>query len=269
MTSKKLSSHRSLPVQIARILKIAGLVITLAALFDILILSIPYQMGDRQWQIDFVTSIVDRGIVPLVGIVIFLTGYGLDSGLDRGMESALEGRSERRAIWQTPRFWALALSSLLGLVYVLAFPLHLYNVGQSNQAALEEVNEQGEAAETQLSDQVTQEVEARRQQISQLMTANEDQLNQLISGSQLTQEQADKIKAFKAKPDSVEPFLAQQEEELRKQVKTQIELRKKTALEARKTEDLKSGLRIGIGSLLLAIGFITVGWSGLRNLRQQ
>lgn len=265
MTSKNISSNRALPVSVARILKIAGLVITLAALFDILMVAMPYQFGDRQWQIDFVTSFVDRGIVPLVGIVLFLTGCGVDSGAN-GLEPA-EG-SGRRVIWQDPRFWAMALSSLLGLVYVLAFPLHLYNVGQANQAALEEVDKQVSAAETQLSDQVTQEVDTRRQQISQLMAASNEQVSQLIAGGQLTQEQADKIKEFKAKPDSVEPFLTQQEDELRKQVKTQIEVRKKTALETRKTDDLKSGLRIGIGSLLLAIGFMTVGWAGLRSLRQ-
>jgi hypothetical protein len=268
MTSKKISSNRSLPVLIARILKIAGLVITLAALFDILMLAIPYQLGDRQWQINVVTSLVDRGIVPLVGIVLFLTGDGVEGGMTTG-EPVPEGRSERRAIWQDPRFWALALSSLLGLVYVLAFPLHLYNVGQANQAALEEVNQQGSTAETQLSEQVTQEVENRRQQINQLLAASPGQIDQLIKGGQLTQEQADKIKEFKAKPASVETFLTQQETELRKQVKTQIEVRKKTALDTRKTDDLKSGLRIGIGSLLLAVGFITVGWSGLRSLRQQ
>ena len=265
MTSKKIFSNRSLPILVARILKITGAIITFAALFDILILPMPYQFGDRQWQIDLITSFVDRGIVPLVGIVLFLTGCSLDENPDSVTEGSI---SEQRPIWRDPRFWALALASFLGLVYVLAFPLHLNNVRLANQDALAEVNKQGSDAETQLSAQVTQEVESRRQQVSQLLAASDDQLNQLIKGGQLTQEQANRIKEFKAKPDSVEPFLQQQEEELRNQVKTQIGVREQTALETRKTDDLKSGLRIGLGSLLLAVGFITVGWTGLRNLRQ-
>lgn len=263
MTSKKILSNRSLPVPVARILKIAGAIMTLAALFDILISPMPYQLGDQQWQINFVTSLVDRGIVPLVGIVLFLTGAGIDGA------TGLEGGSRQpQPIWKNPQFWALALASLLGLLYVLAFPLHLNNVRLANQVALEELNKQGSDAEAQLGAQVTQEVENRRQQISQLLTASEDQLDQLVKGGQLTQEQADRVKEFKAKPSSVDTFLKQQEEELRNQIKTQVEVRKQTALETRKTDDLKSGLRIGVGSLLLASGFITVGWMGLRNLRQ-
>lgn len=257
MTSKKVSSSTS-PL-IARILKTAGIVITLAALLDIVISPMPYQLTDQQWQIDLVTSVVDRGVVPLVGIVLFLTGYGID-------ESATAG--ERKALWQDPRFWACLLASLLGLLYVLMFPLHLNNVRLSNQNAVEQVNQQASQAETELNDRIKTEIDSRRQQITQLVTASDDQLEQLQKNNQLSKEQAEVIRKFKADPKSVEPFLKKQEEELRTQLQTELGVRKQTAQSSRKTEDLKSGLRVGIGSLLLAIGFITVGWTGLRNLRQ-
>ncbi|MCU0523642.1 MAG: HpsJ family protein [Elainella sp. Prado103] len=256
MTSKKLSSSRSIPNLIPQILKIAGLVITLAALFDMLIIPMPYQIGDQQWQIDVITSLVDRGIVPLVGIVLFLTGYGI-----AGMNG------ESRSLWQDPRFWACLLASVLGLVYVLAFPLHLYNVGQANKTAIEAVNEQASQAETELNQRIQTEIESRRQQIAQLLTASESQLNQLVQGGQLTQEQSNLVKQFKADPSKVEPFLKKQEADLQSQLKTEIGASRERAQDSRKTQDLKSGLRVGIGSLLLAIGFMTVGWAGLRNLR--
>ena len=107
MTAKKIFSNH-LPAQAARILKIAGLTVTLVSLFDILISPVPYQWGDRQWQIETVTAVVERGIRLLVGIALFLTGYGISR------EPISESRSGR-AIWQDPRFWALALASLLGL----------------------------------------------------------------------------------------------------------------------------------------------------------
>lgn len=258
MTSKKVSSSRSIPSLVAPILKTAGVVITLAALLDMFVLPLPYQFLDRSWQISLVTAWVERGIVPLVGIVLFLVGFAIDGGLG----------NEKKPVWQDPRFWAFVLASVLGLLYVLMFPFHLNNVRLANQSAIEQVNQQATQAETELNDQVNKEVESRRQQINQLVTASDSQLAQLVEAGQLTQEQAAVIKEFKANPSAVEPFLKQQEGELRTQVQTEIGVRKQNAQASRKTEDLKSGLRIGLSSLLLAVGFITVGWTGLRNLRQ-
>jgi hypothetical protein len=258
MTSKKVSSSRPVPAIIAGILKTVGVVLTLAALFDILILAMPYQFGDRQWQIDLVTSLSERGIVPLVGIVLFLTGFAVNGWSDQ----------EKKPLWQDPRFWACLLASLLGLLYVLAFPFHLNNVRLANQSAVEQVNQQATQAETDLNKQIDTEITSRRQQINQLMTASEDQLDQLIKNGQLTQPQADLIKRFKSNPNEVEPFLKKQSDELRTQLQSEIGARKQKAQDSRKTDDLKSGLRVGIGNLLLAVGFITVGWLGLRNLRQ-
>jgi hypothetical protein len=257
MTSKKLSSSRSVSSLIGYILKTVGIVITLAALLDMFLLPIPYQLAEQQWQINFVTAFVDRGIVPLVGLVLFLTGFAVDGAT-----------VERKAAWQDPRFWAFILASVLGVTYVLMFPFHLNNVRLANQSAIETVNQQATQAETELSERLQSELDARRQQINQLLTASDSQIAQLIEGGQLTQDQADLVQRFKADPNSIEPFLKQQGEELQTQLQTEIGLRKKQAQESRRTEDLKSGLRIGIGSLLLAIGFSIVGWTGLRNLRQ-
>ncbi|MBW4516914.1 MAG: HpsJ family protein [Timaviella obliquedivisa GSE-PSE-MK23-08B] len=245
---------------ISRTLKTVGVVIILAILLDIGIAAIPYNFADRLWQIGFTTSLVDRGIVPMVGIVLFLTGFWIDSNL--------ESEPGRKSWFAEPRFWALALASLLGALYLILFPLHLSNVGWSNQQALEQISQKAKQAETELGNQLTTEVNSQRSQISQLIATNDEQLGQLVTNNQLSKEQADLIRRFKADPKAVEPFLNQRIEETKTQLQTRVGTEKLEAEKKAKTESLKSGLRIGISSLLLAAGFITIGWTGLRNIRQ-
>lgn len=260
MQAKKASSSRPTTALASRALKAVGIIITLSALLDILVLSIPYQLLDRDWQIDFVTQVVDRGIVPLVGIVLFLTGFWVDS-----MAGTL---AERKRIWQDPRLWALILSSILGLLFLTLFPLHLNNVRLAYQDSSQGITQDAGDTETQLGSQIDGEIESRRQQISLLVTATDEQLNQLVEQNRISKEDADRVRQFKAKPDSVEPFLQQTREQLTNQAQQQLGISREQAQQQLKTRALKSGLRVGISSLLLSIGFIVIGWLGLRTLRQ-
>ncbi|MCU0569273.1 MAG: HpsJ family protein [Oculatellaceae cyanobacterium Prado106] len=250
----------NLSVLVSRTLKTVGIVIILATLLDLVIAAMPYNFGDRQWQIGFTTQMVDRGIVPLVGIVLFITGFWVDSNLGN--------LPERKSLFTDPRFWAFALASLLGLMYVVLFPLHLMNIGWSNEQAIAQINQRAEQAQTELGNQLNTEISSQRQQINQLISATDEQLKQLEDGGQLSREQGQLIRDFKADPKKVDPFLQQREKETRDQLQTRIGTEKLQAEKTAQTEALKSGLRIGISSLLLAAGFIVVGWSGLRNLGQ-
>jgi hypothetical protein len=261
MTLKQAPTQRPYSVLVSRALKIVGIVVTLAALLDILILPIPYQLGDRQWQINFAAQVVDRGVVPLVGIALFLAGFWVDS-----VSGAL---TERKRLWQDPRFWACVLSSLLGLLFVLLFPLHLNNVRLGNTEVIGQIDQQATQAQSELDTRLQAEVQSQRQQIQQLLGATDEQIQQLVSAGQLSQEQANLIRQFKSNPESLDPFLQQREEELRNQLQTQLGVRKDEQQATIKTEALKSGLRVGISSLLLAIGFSAVGWLGLRHLAQR
>lgn len=260
MQAKKASNSRPITALASRALKTVGIIITLSALLDVFISSLPYQLLERDWQIDFVTQFVDRGIVPLVGIVLFLTGFWIDSSI-----GAL---SERKRIWQDPRLWALILSSLLGLMFLLLFPLHLNNVRLAYQDSSQNITQEASTTESQLSSQVDSEIESRRQQINLLVTATDEQLNQLIEQNRISKEDADRVRQFKANPDSVEPFLQQTREQLTSQAQQQLGISREQAQQQLKTRALKSGLRVGLSSLLLSIGFIVIGWLGLRALRQ-
>ena len=256
----KKSSSRPLSTLASRALKTAGVVVTLAALLDMFILPVPYQFMERQWQINFATQMVDRGIVPLVGIALFLTAYWVDS--------LAGGTPERKRLWQDPRFWACVLSSILGLLFLLLFPLHLNNVRLGNTEVIGKLNEQATQAQTQLDTRLQAEVQSQRQQITQLLGATDEQLNELVQAGRLTKEQSDLVRKFKADPKSLDTFIKQREDELRNQLQTQLGTQKEQQQSNIKNEALKSGLRVGISSLLLAIGFIVIGWFGLRSLSQ-
>lgn len=260
MQAKKASNSRPVTALASRALKAVGVIITLSALLDILILSMPYQLLERDWQIDFVTQFVDRGIVPLVGIVLFLTGFWIDS--------TVGALAERKRLWQDPRLWALILSSLLGLLFLVLFPLHLNNVRLAYQDSTQGITQDASDTESQLGGQIDSEIESRRQQINLLVTATDEQLNQLVEQNRISAEDADRVRQFKANPDSVEPFLQQTRDQLANQAQQQLGISREQAQQQLKTRALKSGLRIGISSLLLSIGFIVIGWLGLRSLRQ-
>ena len=256
MTSIKAPGSRQITPFISRALKTVGIVITLSVLLDFIVLSIPYQLLERQWQLAFATQVVDRGIVPLVGLALLFTGYWVDS---------ISGQTrDRPAWWRNFQLWAAILASVMGLMYILIFPLHLNNVRLNDVTLQERVNQEAEQAEATLNQRLSGALQQQRVQITQLLNASDAQLAQAVQGNQLSQAEADQIKAFKANPESVAPFLEKRAQDLQAQGQTDIRSRKEDAQKAAKTESLKSGLRIGLGSLLLAIGYILVGWTGLR-----
>ena len=124
----------------------------------------------------------------------------------------------------------------------MLFPLHFSNVGWSNQQALEQISQKAKQAETELGNQLNTEVNSQRSQISQLINANDEQLGQLVTNNQISKEQADLIRKFKADPKTVEPFLNKRIEETKTQLQTRIATEKLAAEKKAKTESLKSGL---------------------------
>ncbi|MBD3881229.1 hypothetical protein IFO70_05630 [Phormidium tenue FACHB-886] len=264
MTSKKALSSSSLPASrsllASRTLKTVGIIVILASLLYVIVASMPYQIAERQWQINFTSQAVDRGFVPLVGLVLLLVGFWIDGITDE--------LPERKPLWQDLRLYAFILASILGLFYLLMFPFHLNNVNAQHQAALAQVSQQSTTAKGQLETRIQQEIGSRREQITQLIGATDEQLTQLEQGGQLSKEQADLIRKFKADRNGVEPFLKGQEDDLRQQTSTEIAKQTQQAEQKLQTDTLKTGLQVGISSLLLAIGYIVIGWTGLRNLRQ-
>ena len=78
MTSDSVVTNPTKSPLAAIALKLVGLVTIISALLDYLILVIPPDFANPQWQLATTTQLVDRGIVPLVGIALILTGFWID-----------------------------------------------------------------------------------------------------------------------------------------------------------------------------------------------
>lgn len=234
-------------------LKLVGIVTILASLLDFIILLIPLDLLNRQWQIATTTQLVDRGIVPLVGVTLILTGEWI--------ESYVSTAPRRRNLLTDSRFWASSLSSVLGLLFVLLAVLHPGNVLATRSQALEQINNEASQATAQLEERFSQqrnELEARLN--------NESELQQAIESGQVPQEQIPILQQLQGNPEGVDQFLDQQLGTARQQVQTEIGSRRQEAEKRVNWDTWESIIRIVLSSLMLAIGYIVIGWIGLRRL---
>ena len=252
----KATDSRQLSIIASRTLKFVGIILVLAALLDYVILLIPSDVPDNlgslegvRWQISLLSQIVDRGIVPLIGFVLLLAGLWVDS---------VSGAPQpRQKTWQTIGLGAALLSSLLGLVFVLVAPLHFNNTNRANQLTQQQIAKEATQAEGQLT--------AQLDQISGLLKGD-SQINQAIESGQLKGDQLAQVQTLREQLQKQLQSDPQALDKRAKEAQTQI-LSRRLNLENRyKAEYLKSGLRVGLSSLLLAAGYITVGWTALREL---
>ncbi|MEM6450785.1 MAG: HpsJ family protein [Cyanobacteria bacterium P01_D01_bin.105] len=238
-------------------LKLVGAITILAALIDFITLLFPPEFSSRAWQLATTTQLVDRGIVPLVGIALLFTGYWIDSSL---------GKASRRVSLATDvRFWTCLLSCLLGLIFLMTTVLHPNNVRIQSNEALEQVETEATEATSQLEERLNADLSQRRAQIAALLQ-DEEQLQTAIDNGSLDEAQLAQIQRFKENPAELDEFLNSQVGEAQNQLQTRIGEQRKDATERLKSEALKATLRVTLSSLLLAIGYTFIGWQGLRRL---
>ena len=60
-------------------MKVVGLLLIVSSLLDYVILAIPLQLLNRQWQLGYTTQLVDRGVIPLMGVALLLLGFWIES----------------------------------------------------------------------------------------------------------------------------------------------------------------------------------------------
>jgi hypothetical protein len=258
MTSSAKPTRNSPTPFAAVTLKLVGGITILAALVDFLVLLIPPNLLDRQWQIATTTQLVDRGIVPLVGIALLFTGYWIDS-------FATGGARKPGKLAADARFWSCILASVLGVMFLVMAVMHPNNVRLQSKDTLTQVTEEATQASSQLEQRLNTEVSQQRSQINTLVQ-NPDLLQQALSSGRITQEQANQIKQFRNDPAALDKFLQEQATKLQSQVQTEIGSRREQAQKRVRAEATKATIRISLSSLLLAVGYGVIGWSGLRRL---
>ncbi len=258
-------------VTAARTLKVVGIILILSFLLDFVILLFPFQPTNRIWQIDLATNLVDRGIVPLVGLGMLFAGYWADISED-GRPSGID-----------LRFAALILSSLLGLMFLLIFPLHLNNVRQASVQQVDQINKQADQAENQLQNQLSQvqaqlnneqvktELDKQKAQVKAQLTEilkDEQKYKQALESPNVPPPVKEVLQKAKQNPQELDKFISQQSDpqQVATQRLNQIRQSKEDAEKQAKERAWKSGMRIGMNSLLLSIGYIIIGWTGLRGI---
>lgn len=248
-------TNNQLPPFASRMLRLFGVVVILSSLIDYLMLLIPFNILDRQWQINATNQLVDRGIIPLVGLAFLFTSFWIDrvSGVI----------FEKPKVWQFTRLFALGLSSLLGLLFLLLVPLHLNNTRLASNQALRRINQEATQAETQIDNRVATELAQERSRINGLLS-DRQRLDIAIKSGQVPEEQANLLRRFQGDPSAVGSFLQQQAKVFKPQIQTSIRSHKLQLEQQTKTNAIKNAIRIGLSSLLLAIAYIIFGWTGLR-----
>ena len=253
----------------ARALTIAGAVMILSSILDFIVLSIPSKIENiynTTWQISLTTQIVDRGIIPMVGMTLLFTGYWAsnNSGLrDNSTSSILD-----------LRFWALLLASLLGLVYLLLFPIHLNNIRIAQGERIKQIEQQSEQRETQLQNQIDsgqletriQEQLAKQKKEFSNLLKDETRLKKVLANEQLPDQMKTLLEESKDNPQVIEEFLKKRAEQVPNKSLTQIRIQGKQSKDQVNSIAFKSTVRTGLNSLLLSVGYIMIGWTGLKNM---
>jgi len=119
-----------------------------------------------------------------------------------------------------------------------------------------QISQEAENAQKQIDAQVQQQLGMQLAMIDQALKSGQ------LSGEQETQarQQLEQLKKLKSDPKALEAKVGPQ----RKQELDRMNQRKQELTEQTRQNALRSGMRTGLNSLLLAIGFALIGWVGLR-----
>ncbi len=251
---KELSSRQLSPV-IATAFKVVGIIMVLAALIDVAVLPMPYLLDSQEWWLGFTTQVVDRGIIPLLGLTLFLAGFWIES---------LTGPTSRLLPKMT-----VILSCILSAIYLLLIVLHIGKVAAVQSDQLEAVAERTAQAEQQLDTEIETQIGQRRTLISQLLE-NESLRGQAVSRGLISADDAAVLDEFEDDPEQLETYLQgleSQAEALRSDEQSKITEGREERVKEIKSDALKSNLRIGVSSLLLSLGYGALGWTGLKGFR--
>lgn len=236
-------------------LKTAGAVLILSSLIDLIfMLWLPPDNlildGDRWWL--YATSqLVDRGLLPLVGISFVVAGdwiriVSTEDGGDRGNE------------WRIGTF---GLASLLGLIFVLIIPFQLMTTNEIKSQDLKKIDTEVTQLEKGIKTNLQQINSQSKDKIKQQIAAIDKEIKggqaqgERLTGLQITKS---KLELLLSDPKKFEQESQQNIQQLRNQ-KQKVEAQTGKRM-------LQTGVRTSLASLLLAIAYITIGWTGLRRV---
>jgi hypothetical protein len=253
-TMKAKETNRSSIGQGALLLKVVGSILMLIIGFDF-VLQFSFAQLDQlnefeaiQWQQSFQTELVDRGVIVLIGLILIYLGILLTP---KPAKSSTEPDFGPNPVADS-RLWVFVVASLLGFLYLVVIPiLHFQSTGGMLSKATAELNDR----ETK----VQQQVQEQQQQLSSI--ANSGQIDEFLKSDQIDPAQKQLLSQIKANPNLIQQLQQQDQAKL-----SQMKADKAKAVDSLNREALVSRLRTEIRSALIAIAFIAIGWTGLRNV---
>lgn len=220
-----------------------GLVLIVTVLFDFVVRLIFTRLDTPEVQVGLLTEFIDRGVIALIGLALVYAGFWLNSLASRKNEQ--KGLSA----WQKPQFWTFVFASLMGLVFLIMMPAHFGATGQVLTKTLTQFDQQEAQAKATLDQQ--------KRQADQIVASG--QIDEILREPNLPQQQRALFEQLKKDPKSIETQLASQLAGIQKE--------KNEALDKVNRQTTLDRLRAEVRSLLLAVGFTVLGWTGLRDSR--
>jgi len=240
---------------IALALKVVGSILLAIAVIDYLVLLFPLELGEPQWRFQLSSQVVDRGVLPLLGVAIL--------GLSIWIEQLSE-LSEKGVIKPV----LMVASAAMSLLFFIMGPMHFIDAGQASAAATRQVNDRTDQAEVQLDARLQQE----RAQINAVISdpSQLQDLERQLTSDELPDDAKERLTVIK---DNLNRFkddpslLEEQQENTRNRALAAIrsnglEENNRVALEFR-----KSRLRVPLSSVMLAGAFMFIFWTGFTQAR--
>ena len=243
-------------------LKTIGAILIISFFVDCLTIPIAFEPLEPQWQISVIGEIVDRGIIPMVGMAFMMVGFFLDSNAGKTTKSAGSGL-------KLPVF---LLSLVLGFVFLVFVPLYLNNLRLYSTEALTRIEEGAGEAENRISQRYEQlnEIATNPQRLQSLENTIRE-LNNAISSGQfqgrnLNAQELQRLQQETQRAQSIYDIAKDPEvlEQRILELQTQLRDQKLERENIAKTRLFKQGIRTGLSSLLLSIGYLVMGWFGLQ-----
>ena len=237
-------------------LKVVGVILIVSSILDYAVLLIPFQIDNSGWQINVVRNIVDTGIIPMVGIALLLIAYWVEAVANGGKPVSFDLRPI--ALW---------LAAILGALFLIFIPFYGIKVSQVTGEQLTDLEQRGEQAASQ--------IQTQSDRLNQVL-ANPDQLKEQIQridqalqsgrvpneqARQQAEQQKQLFQSFIDDPEAAQETVTQRITQL----ETQVGSQKDEAVGRIKTEATKTMLKTCLSSFFLTIGYIAIGWSGLRS----
>jgi hypothetical protein len=229
-------------------LKTAGAVLILSSLIDLIfMLWFPPEtlvLEGNRWWLYATSQLVDRGLLPLVGIAFVVAGdwikiVSTEDGGDRG---------------NTWRIGTFALASLLGLIFILIIPFQLITTNDFKAQDLKKIDEE--------ATKIQQGIKSNLQQINAMSKEKvKEQLTQIDKELAIGQAQGERLANLQ-----LNKLLLTDPQKFAQKSAQNLQVQKQKREAQVSTRMIQTGVRTSLASFLLAIAYITIGWTGLRRV---